>query len=193
MEDAPHPTYRGMEYLPTPTDRKPMRIGGYNDFHAKILNLGTLHKNFMYTERRYQISLYRSIPFGGHHCIVVSDGVNEDITLELTVAGDKRAILSGQQETIPAVNIFNGDRRSLERKGTVECTLHKLTEIAANIIRRNPHYNFFSNNCQDFCNMFLDELSQETYMTDPQRAKMAGKIASSVVGSTIVVHSAGTL
>ena len=189
--------HQGMKYESPDTGHQGMRYGsqqetkntGPNEYYAKILNLDTLHKNFMNKKRRYRISVYRGQSFGQHHFIVVSDGDNEDITLELTVAGEKSAILSGQEKVIAAVNIFHGSKSELENKGVVECTLHMLTEIATNVIRRNPHYNLLSNNCQDFCNKFLDMLKLETYMTDPQKAKIAGT-GTSFVGSAAVTASA---
>lgn len=161
---------------------------GSNDYHTKILNLHTLHQNFMYEVRRYQISVYRGQGFGEHHYIVVSDGVHEDITLELTVGGEKSNILLSQEKVIAEVKIYRGRKSDLENKGVVECTLHTLTEVAANILRRNPYYNLISNNCQDFCNKFLNALQQETYMTDPRKAEIAGgaAITGSIVGSALV-------
>lgn len=165
---------------------------GSNDYHTQILNLHTVHQNFMYEARRYQILVYRGQGFAEHHFIVVSDGVNEDITLELTVGGEKSNILLSQEKVMAAVNIYRGRRSDLENKGTVECTLHTLTEVAANILRRNPYYNLSSNNCQDFCNKFLNALQQETYMTDPTKAKIVGVgvTAGCVSSSAIVAHFA---
>ena len=189
--------HQGMRYGSPDTEHQGMRYGsqqetknsGPNEYYTKILNLDTLHKNFMNKKRRYRISVYRGQSFGQHHFIVVSDGDNEDITLELTVAGEKSAILSGQEKVIAAVNIFYGSKSELENKGVVECTLHMLTEIATNVIRRNPHYNLLSNNCQDFCNKFLDMLKLENYMTDPQKA-IVGGTGTSFVGSAAVTASA---
>ena len=192
----PDTEHQGMRYGFPDTEHQGMKYGtqqetkntGPNEYYEKILNLDTLHKNFMNKKRRYRISVYRGQSFGQHHFIVVSDGDNEDITLELTVAGEKPAILSGQEKVIAAVNIFYGSKSELENKGVVECTLHMLTEIATNVIR-NPHYNLLSNNCQDFCNKFLDTLKQETYMTDPQKVMVAGA-GTSFAGSAAVTTSA---
>ena len=183
------PEDQGMRY-PSTTAHQTATKTGTNDYHTQILNLPTLHQNFMYEVRRYQISVYRG-RFAEHHFIVVSDGVHEDITLELTVIGDKKSVLSGQEKVVAAVNIFRGDMNDLDKKGVVECTLHMLTEIAANILRRNPYYNLISNNCQDFCNKFLNELKQQTYMTDPQIGTgiATGVAASFVIGSRLAAGS----
>lgn len=178
---------QGMGYDTHDTTQQTKNTGP-NDYYVQILNLNTLHKNFMHKERRYQISVYRGHSFAEHHYIVVSDGVNEDITLELTVGGETSAMLSGQEKVIAKAIIFQGRRSELENKGVVECTLHMLTEIAAKIIRENSYYNLATNNCQTFCNMFLNALKQETYMTDPQKAAIG--IGSSFVGSVAVSASA---
>ena len=183
---SPDTEHQGMGYATAATQQS--RNTGPNDYYIQIVNLNTLHKNFMHKERRYQISVYQG-SFGQHHYIVVSDGVNEDITLELTVGGGKSRILSGQEKAKAEVNIFQGSKSDLDKKGVVECTLHMLTEIAAAIIRENPYYNLVTNNCQTFCNKFLDALRQETYMTDPQRAAV-GIIGTSFVGSVAVSASA---
>ena len=147
----------------------------------------------MYEVRRYQISVYRGQGFAEHHYIVVSDGVHEDVTLELTVRGtDRSNILLSKEKVITAVNIYQGRKSDLENKGVVECTLHTLTEIAANILRRNPYYNLVSNNCQDFCNKFLNALQQETYMTDPQKAAIGGAAITGGTISSVIIFAAGS-
>lgn len=187
---ASHDTeHQGTRYLPPINHPKTKKIGS-NDYHTAILNLDTLHGNFMDETRRYQILVYRGNSFGQHHYVVVSDGVNQDITLELTVAGEKSGILSGKEKVIAAVNIFRGRKSELEDKGVVECSLHMLTEIAADIIRRNTYYNLFNNNCQDFCNMFLDALNKQTYMTDPRKA-MVGGTGTGIISSMVMMTAAG--
>ena len=165
------------------------RNTGPNDYYIQIVNLNTLHKNVMYKERSYQISVYRGHSFGQHHYIVIDDGDNECVTLGLTVGGGKRRILSGQEKAKAEVNLFQGSKSDLDKKGVVECTLHKLTEIAAAIITENSYYNLVTNNCQTFCNKFLDALRQETYMTDPQKAAVE-ITGTSFVGSVAVSASA---
>ena len=73
--------------------------------------------------------------------------MNEDITLELTVDGEKSRILSSQEKVMGAVQIYREPKCDLDNKGVVECTLHMLTEIAANVLSRNPNYNLLNNNC----------------------------------------------
>ena len=169
---------QGMGYAPSAVHRSTEKTGS-NDYHTKILNLQTLHQNFMHEKRRYQISVYRGRgQFGAHHFIVISDGVNEDITLELTVEGEMSRVLSSQEKVMAAVHIYRGAKSDLDNKGVVECTLYMLTKIAANVLRRNPYYQLLNNNRQDFCNAFLDALKLKTYMTDPTKAEIA-------TGSTI--------
>ena len=182
---SPDSEHQGMGYATAATQQS--RNTGTNDYY--IQNLNTLHKNVMYKERRYQISVYRG-SFGQHHYIVIDDGDNESITLGLTVGGGKSRILSGQEKAIPEVNLFQGSKDDLDNKGVVDCTLHKLTEIAAAIIRENSYYNLITNNCQTFCNKFLDALGQETYMTDPQKAAIG--ISGTGFASVVVCAAASS-
>ena len=173
--------HQGMGYA-THAANQQINNTGPNDYYMQIVNLNTLHKNFMYETRRYQISVHRGHSFAQHHFIVVSDGVHEDITLELTVGGGVSTVLSSQENVIAEVNIFQGSKDDLDNKGVVNCTLQKLTEIAAAIIRENSCYNLVTNNCQTFCNKFLDKLELKTYMTDQKKA--TSKTGFSILGGS---------
>ena len=49
---------QGMRSAAAAAHQQKMKTGS-NDYHTKILNLRTLHQNFMHEVRRYQISVYR--------------------------------------------------------------------------------------------------------------------------------------
>jgi len=95
----------------------------HNDFHEGIMRLETQHKHFMHQSKKYQISVYRYLGFGGHHAIVISDGTNPHITFELTVMAGKSQAISGKEKAIAKVTEFSGDKNSLEFKGEVNCSL----------------------------------------------------------------------
>lgn len=60
-----------------------------NRFYDKIWTLNTMHCYFVH-DKKYQISLYKS---AGYHAVVVSEGENEDITLEFKAKEQKETIL----------------------------------------------------------------------------------------------------
>lgn len=88
-----------------------------NDFSEGIINLNTRHRNFMRRKKKYTISVDRGQFIAGHHVIVISDGKYEDITFELTVKGSKLGAISGQEEAVAKVAIYDAtDRSYLEQK-----------------------------------------------------------------------------
>jgi len=151
----------------------------------------------MNKRKRYQISVYKNRLIAGHHAIVISDGENEDITFELTVAGDITNAFSGQEQALAKVAIFNSDnRKDLKYSKEKRCTLYQLAETAARILDNNRQYNVVNNNCQHFCNKFLESNGLPTYTTDdeiitttakasfPYIQKIASTAASYLNGST---------
>ena len=150
-----------------------------NDFSEGIINLNTRHRNFMRKKKNYTISVDRGRFIAGHHVIVISDGKHEDITFELTVKGSKISAISGQEEAVAKVAIYDAtDRSYLEQKGSVHCSLYELAETAARILASNNHYNLLNNNCQNFCNKFLTANGLQTYATDTEILQTAGGIIS---------------
>ena len=71
----------------------------------------------MRRKKKYTISVDRGQFIAGHHVIVISDGKYEDITFELTVKGSKLGAISGQEEAVAKVAIYDAtDRSYLEQK-----------------------------------------------------------------------------
>ena len=130
-----------------------------NHYFAAIRNLPTLHSNFMMDIRKYHILSYR--PPLAHHAIVISDGKNEDVTLELT--------LDENFKLLPKSAVFNGDENHLKEMGTKYCSLYKQTEIAQQVYDNHGCYDLINNKCQDFCNKFLQANGLPTYETDAQK------------------------
>jgi len=135
----------------------------------------------MNKRKRYKISVYKV----GHHAIVISDGENEDITFEITAAGSKISAISGQEQALAKVAIFNSDnRKDLKHTREKWCTLYQLAQTAASILDSNRQYDVVNNNCQHFCNKFLKNNGLPTYTTDTKSltatVEVTQKIASAI-------------
>jgi len=99
---------------------------------------------------------------------VISDGNNTDITFGLTVYATKHQATTGQERARAEVETFKRDKSQLEFKGQVVSTLYNLAKKADMILDDNPNYHLLSNNCQNFCNKFLEKNGLPTYLTDIQ-------------------------
>ena len=160
----------------------------HNDFYDELIELkGTLHKNFVRKRKTYTIYLHRD---SYHHAIVISDGRNDPITLELTVMGGKAGAVMGGGRTIAKVVVFTGDTNDVEEFGEVTCTLYELTQKAAEILNSNRNYNWISNNCQHFCTRFLEANGLPSYTTDTRKVVTgiaAGAAAGTATAATIAI------
>ena len=157
-----------------------------NDFYDGIMRLNTRHRRDINKRKRYQISVYKNRLIAGHHAIVISDGENEDITFEITVAGGITSVFSGQEQALAKVAVFNSDnRKDLKYSKEKQCTLYQLAETAARILDSNRQYDVLNNNCQHFCNKFLESNGLPTYTTDDEIAKYIQEIVAPYLsGST---------
>lgn len=123
-----------------------------NDFSEGIVSLHTKHRKFMQVKKGYAIFLDHRQSLD--HVIVIRDGENEDISFELTIKGSKS---SGQEEAVVKVTVYDETNRShLQQKATVVCSLYELAAKAAEILESNPHHELLTNNCQEFCNKFIE-------------------------------------
>ena len=115
----------------------------------------------------FDIGVYRW-GFNGtcHHCIVVSSTLHGCVTLELCQDPETR---SGR--IIPMCQQFNESVKDVEWKIRVNCTFKQLAEIAMEVWEKMGSYSLVGNNCQDFCNDFLECTSAPPYMTTRQNAK----------------------
>ena len=155
----------------------------HNDFYDELIELGTLHKNFIRLKQMYTISVDRS---SYHHAIVISDGRNDPITLELTVMGGKAGAMIAGGRTIAKVVVFKGNTNNLNKRGEVTCTLYDLTYKAAKILNSNRNYNWISNNCQNFCTRFLEVNGLPSYTTDTRKVVTVG-VAAGAAAATVTL------
>lgn len=154
-----------------------------NEFYYELIELqGTLHKNFIHHRKEYTIFVHQTpLLEGGHHAIVISDGVNDDaITFELTVMSGKAGAMFMGGRTIAKVVIYEGDMSKLKKFGEVTCTLYELTQTAANVLNSDRQYNWLSNNCQHFCNRFLEARGLPPYTTDTRKVVTAVAVGAAV-------------
>ena len=80
--------------------------------------------------------------------------------------------------------VYQGDVSELEFKGTVTATLRQLADIAMEILVEMGDYRLAGNNCQNFCNKFLERvgLVDGKYMTTAKK----GAIGTAVIGGIAV-------
>ena len=71
---------------------------------------------------------------------------------------------------IPKCEDFKGNVGQLERMGKVVCTFKDLAGKAMTVLSpmQRKDYEVGKNDCQKFCNDFLQEVGAETYMTTPE-------------------------
>ena len=138
-----------------------------------------------------------------HHAIVIKGssckyGRNGYVTLEIS----KEKKTSSKLEAYSGV--YQGNIDDLQSVGEIEkiklpvddgkeieyrLTIEILAAIADSILEQMEEeggYNLATNNCQTFCNHFLDAigLSEETYLTTPQIFAIAAGIAGIAAGIT---------
>lgn len=147
----------------------------HNEFYDELIELqGTLHKNFIHHRKKYTVFVHQTPLFnGGHHAIVISDEINDPITFELTIMSGKAGAVFIGGRTIAKVVIYEGDMSTIKKFGEVTCTLYELTQTAANVLNSDRQYNWLSNNCQHFCNRFLEAHDLPTYSTDTRKVVTA--------------------
>ena len=157
-----------------------------NEFYDGIWELNTRHRRDMNRRKKYLISVYKDQLIAGHHAIVISDGENKDITFEITVTGGKTSALSGQERAVAKVAIFESNKRKdLKYTEETQCTLYQLAETAARILDDHCQFNVVSNNCQKFCNKFLERNGLPTYTTDDEILTAAANKVARTVASAV--------
>jgi len=158
----------------------------YNEavsFYDLIMRLNSGHREIMSERLCYKV--YVHCPFVGHHCIVLVDdqGLYGCLTLELTVVVNNDVPDGRATSTVaPNVRLYSGDVRQLSYKGRVRCTLETLSEYAYEVLSSMGPYNVALNNCQHFCNNFLEKIGLPGHVTDTARigygtALVAGALA----------------
>ena len=87
----------------------------------------------------------------------------ENIKVSL-LRGSKLSATVGEEEAVAKVAIYDEtDRSHLQQKATVVCSLYALAETAAGVLKSNPHHDLLANNCQQFCNKFIEIYTSNLY------------------------------
>lgn len=116
-----------------------------------------------------------------HHSIVICDeqGIFERTTLELTVNEDG--------EGVPLCQIFKGPVEELEPKAKVRASFRSLCTLATAILDYMGEYRLFGNNCQNFCNYFLECIGAEGYTTAAAKAGIAAFLGGGIGGIVLLL------
>ena len=112
-----------------------------------------------------------------HHRIVLCDKGEKYgfVTLEL-----------GKNDTysrvVPICQVYQGEEKDLEFKGTVEATMRELAAVAIAVLREMGDYNLFVRSCQNFCNTFLArvDLKEGQYWTTTEKVGVGAAIVGGV-------------
>jgi len=149
-------------------------------FYDLIMGLESGHEKMIDKELCYKV--YVHCPFVGHHCIVLANDLGLGcLTLELTVNND---VPDGRATSTvaPKVQLYSGDVNQLSYKGEVECTLERLSECAYEVLLSMGQYNLALNNCQHFCDKFLDKIGLPGHVTDTTKIGIGGVLVAGAVG-----------
>lgn len=118
----------------------------------------------------FDVGVYRW-GFNGtcHDCIVVSNTFYGCVTLELCRDPEMRS-----RRIIPMCQQFHGSvKYVIWKKERVKCTFKELAEVAMTVWCQMGSYDCIENNCQDFCNHFLECIEAPPYMTTVESARLA--------------------
>jgi len=152
-------------------------------FYDLIMGLDSSHKKIIDKNLCYKV--YVHCPFVDHHCIVLVDdlGLCGCLTLELTIMEDSD-VPDGQasHKVAPKVQLYSGDVNKLSYKGKVQCTLESLCEDAYKVLSSMGTYDLAFNNCQHFCDNFLEKIGLPGHMTDTAKISIGGLLVAGAVG-----------
>ena len=135
----------------------------------------TCYADVLDERMKYNIYVHKA-GFSGnfHHAIVVCDVEEkyEYVTLELGKEG----------RVVPRCQQFQGKKRDLNFRKEVECTFREMCQEAIEILRRMGSYLLLGNNCQNFCNHFLESMGAKKYMTTASQLGVGLAIGAVVAG-----------
>ena len=126
----------------------------------------------------YGVFVHRTTFEGNfHHSIVLCDKGEKYgfVTLEL-----------GKNDTysrvVPICQVYQGEEKDLEFKGTVEATMRELAAVAIAVLREMGDYNLLVRSCQNFCNTFLArvDLKEGQYWTTTEKVGVGAAIVGGV-------------
>ena len=126
----------------------------------------------------YKVYSIRGSEFGAHESIVLTTDDEHFITVELGFI-----IVDGKKHIYPVTRSLSKSKKSkMEYRGTIEAKGEELIGKAVAVMKQFGSYFKFCNNCQNFCNMYVEAigLKKAQTLTDGDKAKIAGIVAAIV-------------
>ena len=129
----------------------------------------------------YKVYSIRGSEFGSHKSIVLTPDDKNFLTVELGFIK-----VEGKKHIYPVTKqIPESSKTKLEYLGTIKAKGEDLLGKAVAVMKRFGSYFKFCNNCQDFCNMYLEAigLKQAQSLTDGDKVATAGIFAGIIAFS----------
>lgn len=128
---------------------------------------------------KYKVYSIRGSQFGAHKSIVLSTDDKHFITVEL---GFDRDAPDGKTHIFPVTQELNKPD-DLEYLGTIEAKGMDLVAKALDVMKDFGRYFKLGNNCQDFCNKYLEEigLKKAKSLTDGDKFAIGAMLVAGVI------------
>ena len=126
----------------------------------------------------YKVYSIRGSEFGAHKSIVLTTDDEHFVTVELGFIK-----VDGKKHIYPVTRSLSKSMKSkMEYLGTIEAKGEELIGKAVAVMKQFGSYFKFCNNCQNFCNMYVEAigLKKAQTLTDGDKAKIAGIVAAIV-------------
>ena len=127
---------------------------------------------------KYKVYSIRGSEFGAHKSIVLTTDDKHFVTVELGFL-----TVNGKKHIYPVTRSIDRSRMAkMEYLGMIEETGQQLIGKAVAVMKKFGSYFKLCNNCQDYCNMYVEAigLKQAQKLTDGDKAKIAGFLAAIV-------------
>ena len=126
----------------------------------------------------YKVYSIRGSEFGAHKSIVLTTDDEHFITMELGFI-----TVNGKKHIYPVTRSLSKSMKpKMEYLGTIEAKGKELIGKAVAVMRRFGSYFKFCNNCQDYCNYYLETigLKEAQKLTDGDKLAIAGILGAIV-------------
>ena len=122
----------------------------YNEQLVELQNNGMLPR--LDAKLKYKVYSIRGRGFGAHKSIVLITDDEHFVTVELGFI-----LIHGKKHIYPVTQSLDEYARDkMEYHGVIEATGHDLICKAVEVMKQFGGYFKFYNNCQNFCNMYLE-------------------------------------
>ncbi|KAJ7391019.1 hypothetical protein OS493_021039 [Desmophyllum pertusum] len=145
----------------------------YNEQLVELQKNGMLPR--LDAKLKYKVYSIRGRGFGAHKSIVLTTDDEHFVTVELGFIE-----IHGKKHIYPVTKSLRDEyaRDKMEFLGEIEATGHDLICKAVEVMKQFGSYFKFYNNCQNFCNMYLEAIGLKgaQTVTDGDKAAIAGII-----------------